>query len=132
MFKLLIFVCLLDEFDQSVDWNKVTKIKISLKSSEQERRHKEIQLNRVIWQFVLLSNLVPRLRKHVLLPIIMLTYARTPPDLLRNLPPLSFYSQYDRKIELEILHLFVYLVLFFIAEKKKFSRSLCLGGLYWG
>ncbi len=60
----------------------------------------------------------------------ILTIKRTPPDFIRNLPPLSFYFQYDRKIELEILHLFVYLVLFFIEEKKIFSRSLCLGGLY--
>jgi len=41
--------------------------------------------------------------------------------------PLSFYFQYDRKIELEILHLFVYLFLFFYWSEKIFQDHFVLG-----
>jgi hypothetical protein len=55
---------------------------------------------------------------------------RTPPNKVENLPPLTFHFQYASKIELEILHIFVYFVLFLLSVEKHFCYSLCLGGLY--
>jgi hypothetical protein len=52
---------------------------------------------------------------------------RTPPNKIENLPPLTFRFQYASEIELEILHIFVYFVLFLLSVEKKISYSLCLG-----
>ena len=52
---------------------------------------------------------------------------RTPRDFIVNPPPLSFHCQYYGKIEFDILHPSVYLVLFILDQRKFFPRLHCLG-----
>ena len=52
---------------------------------------------------------------------------RTPADKVVNLPPLGFRFQYARKIELEILHISVYLILILYYVEKIFQGHFDLG-----